>query len=188
VHNFTILSDIEELIRQKFLAIREFRFTQLPKKSDVIAILSGPEIEIAGENGKRIDKALEIQHYYQSKKSEVPVIYLGTAGQTKQFDKYLSRHRGITSNTSLNIGKTANTLDQIKKLALLAKQRIWENIVLVTTSYHVPRVDAYCRKHFKGKLPYFIAYHGTIHEYQDRVPEEIQRIIRYAQKGDLILH
>ena len=172
--------------RQKLF--REFSHVNAYPKSalrifDAVVVLSAEEVEVEGENKRRIDAGLNL---IREIKKNGAMIFLGTVWHIKYLEHYLS-HRKINFSLLLPTKRRhESSRTQIRSLADFLKKKPFSNILVVSHAYHIPRVKRYCAQYLTGQKYDFYPV-GQIKKQTRQLEDEIDKIIKYAQKGDLPL-
>ncbi|WKZ26169.1 MAG: ElyC/SanA/YdcF family protein [Candidatus Paceibacterota bacterium] len=82
----------------------------------------------------------------------------------------------------------ANTKTQFQALKADLESYALSRIVLVTSTYHVPRVARTAVKHLPPSVWFTVVSDLNdieLYDWEERVGSEIERIIRYVAKGDI---
>ena len=135
-----------------------------------------------GEQKERINKAIEIAQ----KIKPIYLIFLGTKLHNKHTNEYLTLQK-INIKIVFPTNRTQDsTRTQIKHLAVFLKKYPECKTLIVSTAYHIPRIQRYFQ-HYSiiGKCDFYPV--GKISEQRAQIETEIKKIITYAKKGDLPL-
>lgn len=85
----------------------------------------------------------------------------------------------------------ANTKTQFEVLSKECKRMGWHSLVLVTSTYHVPRVRRTASKLLPSRVEYYTLGIPNDREFVNtfqKVIGEIDRIVAYYDKGDIHIH
>ncbi len=171
---------INEKLRKEFESIPSR--IKPSAKPDAVVVLSAEENEVIGENKDRIDQAIKL-----AKKFKARLIYLGTQGHNLSFRKYLDQ-RNFDINIALPVVRQeASTKTQIQDLARFLNKNFLRDLVILSSSYHIPRIKRYCVNYLNKSIKTSFLGVGKIKEQQLQKELEIKKLIRYSQKGDLPL-
>lgn len=150
---------------------------------DTVVVLSAEEIKIEGENGERVINGIKL-----SSKSHLPLIFLGTKFHNLKIKRY---SKGIKTTIQLIIPSNrsqGSTRTQIKDLSeFLKKNTSFKKILILSHSYHIPRIRRYCKRYLLKNIEYFFWLIGDIKKQNKQIKNEIEKIIKYSDKGDLPL-
>ena len=151
-------------------------------KPDAIVVLSAEENVVLGENKDRIDQAIKL-----AKKFKARLIYLGTKGHNLSFRKYLNQNNFDLNISMPVVRQEASTKTQIQGLARYLGKSSVRDLVIVSSSYHIPRIKRYCVKYLDKSITTSFLGVGQIREQQIQKELEIKKLLKYSQKGDLPL-
>jgi len=167
-----LLLEFKDLDRLKNDSIRD---------SDAVIVLAAEETQVTGENKERVEEGLKI---VKNKQNNPKLFFLGTKIHNRELKKYLDKK--ITEIIYIESKNDATTKVQIKDFAKLLAKNKFKKALFVSHFYHIPRIKRYCHIYLKGLNSYFWKI-GTFNQQNKQVEEEIQKIIKYASKGDLSL-
>lgn len=158
-----------------------------PKDADAIIILEGA-LEPKGEDISRIKCGLSV---LGSLSHPVPVIFSGVT--ESQANKLVQMEQlGIPKELChfQDCGKlgTANTKIQLEILTSDSLTKDFKNLVIVTSTYHIPRTKRTAKKLLPPETNFAVV--GDPEDWKilnsfPMVMSEIERIIKYSAKGDL---
>ncbi len=210
-NNFFVLTDIIALLKTKpkLLKINSFHFgkegyeklwetkkvtnTQLKKefkqykvsptslnKICQVVILGAEETDISGENKDRIDMGISL-----AKKIKKPsIIFLGTKKHNHNFKNYLLK-KNFRPDLKIPTNRiNTSTKTQIRDLANFLKDKKIDNLLIISHSYHLPRIKKYFNKYLPN-IHIFLHGVGDIKSQEKEVESEIKKINLYSKKGDL---
>jgi hypothetical protein len=160
---------------------------QLPKASlesfDAVVMLCAEEVDASGENGERIMAALNVQGKI---KPSSPLLYMGTIYHIKGLEDYLTKNK-LTPNILYPTRRRAeSSWTEIRSLADYLKKKKFEKVLVLTHAYHLPRIMRYCASYLTDQDYDFFPV-GHIENQIAQTQAEVQKIIKYAEKGDLPL-
>jgi len=160
------------------------QFNNLKKSGyDAVVVLSAEEVRVDGENGQRIDVAIK---YLLSSRSHSPLIFLGTVEHIKNLEAYIQEMNYKITILFPSRRKYESTWTQIKSLVKFLERHSFDNLLIISHTYHIPRISRYCKKYIKNASYDFYPV-GRPVDQEDKIEEEIDKIFRYAEKGDLPL-
>jgi len=168
----------------EFEDIKKPKFVDL-KKLDAVVVPAAEETKVEGETKQRIDEGLKI---YKKTGKNCLFIYLGVKAGKDYFANYVKDKIDLKRRVALTSRNEASTKTQIRDFSRRLNEINAKSILFVSSAYHLPRLQRYCRKFIdakKYKLFYWPV--GSIKKQQDGIQKEINKIIRYAKKGDLSL-
>ena len=119
-----------------------------------------------------------------------PILILsGTTEQLSTMRK-IALIQGIAPSKMVEIdcgtAQTANTKTQFETIGRYASENGLRHITLVSSDYHVPRVDRTANKILDPNLQYDVIYtRGVPHDVFQTVKGEVKRIKNYSEKGDI---
>jgi hypothetical protein len=161
----------------------------MPKSGiDGIVILTGEDLFKGEENTSRIKYAAKILN---SLDYQVPVVYNGGEEEhsiaPEIMKKYIPEHLVFFQECG-KLG-TANTKTQFDKINSDPMTKDLKNMVIVTSTYHIPRT-----KRTAGKLLPPGVNFTVLGDPEDwkiynpllKVLDEIKKIIKYSSKGDIL--
>jgi len=154
-----------------------------PQTFDAVVVLSAEEVEVEGENKQRIDAGLNL---IREIKKNGAMIFLGTTGHIKCLKNYLGKQKSNFSLFFPTKRPHESSRTQIRGLADFLKKKPFSNILVVSHAYHILRIKRYCAKYLIGQKYDFYPV-GQIKKQTRQLEGEIEKIIKYAQKGDLPL-
>jgi len=175
------MQNIESKLRQEFVDVDQPRSGD---DFDAIVVLCAWEVEVDGEEKERIDESIKI---ISTSKSRLPLIFLGTLKHIETLEKYLKSQEPSIKPIYPTRYLEDSTMTQIKSLNHYLADNPIEKILLITHAYHLPRVRRYCAKYLPKQKIEFLSV-GKIADQRDKIDGEIERIIRYAEQGNLILN
>ena len=169
--------------------ISEFEKLGRPKKLDLknvqaVIVLSADETGIVGENKERIIEGLKI---IKKVNKNCSFIYVGTKDHNKSFNKFLRKQTINIERFFLLEDKFSNTKTQIIQLSKFAKSHKLKNLLLISHAYHMLRIQRYCKLYVENLARVYYYPIGRITAQHRQVREEIRKIIKYSQYGDLPL-
>ena len=173
--------------KQKLMS--EFKNIELLKKFninsvDALVVLSAEEIGLEGENGERVKMGLKLVKKINGDRK---FIFIGTKTQNEKLKEYL-RIRKLNFEVIFPTNrKEASTKTQIKDLANFVKKHKFNSIIIVSHTYHIPRIKRYCKKYFNPQLNTYFLPLGKFTNQKKQVEIEVRKIIKYAAKKDLDL-
>jgi spore coat polysaccharide biosynthesis protein SpsF len=147
---------------------------------DALVVLSAEENDISGENKERINEAVKISKRFKRK-----LIFLGTKTHNLNFEKYI-RTEGLDFTTPVK-RQGANTKTQISELAKYLITNKFSNLLIISSSYHIPRIRRYVSRYLDKNTAVSFLGVGKINTQKLQIELEIEKIIKYAEKGDLVL-
>lgn len=155
---------------------------------EAVVVLSAEEVDIIGENGLRIKEGIELTQKMKSANSIFPkLIFVGTKTHNKIFKEFLIQSHSILDVINLSNRLNASTRSQIKDLSFYLKKSKIKSVVILSHAYHIPRIKRYCSKYIARDVTCFFWPIGNISEQKLQIKSEIEKIIRYSDKGDLPL-
>ncbi len=174
----------KQKLMSEFEHIKKPKFSNF-KKLDAVVILAAEETDMAGETKQRVDEGLKI---YKKTGKKCLFVYLGVKAGKDYFIDYVEDKIDLNRIMVLTNRKEASTKTQIKDFSKFLNDKGLTSIILVSSAYHLPRLQRYCKKFIDGKK-YKLSYWpvGETGSQKLLVDKEISKIIRYAKKGDVSL-
>lgn len=175
----------EEIKHRLLLEFKNIKFKKsLLDDVNYIAVLSAEEVTLSGENGERF---LQVFNLVKNDRKKT-IIFLGTKLHNLNLEKFLKREVYLCKIVILGSRSDSTTKIQIKQLSsFLGKHRVINKILIVSNTYHFPRIKRYCRMYLNSKVRTYYIGIGDIRFQTQRVDDEIEKIIKYASKKDLPL-
>lgn len=153
----------------------------MKNKFDAIVVICAEEVGIEGENGERIKTGLDI-----AKKAKAAYfIFLGTKSHNQTLEKYLRKSANKLKIIYPTNRKEASTRTQIKDLSNFLKKNPLGKLLIVSHTYHIPRIKLYSKKYLSNKTAYSFWPVGEIENQKKQVVREMKKIIRYKSLGHL---
>lgn len=153
------------------------------KNPDAIVIFAAEETGIVGENKQRIEAGLKV---IKSLAYKPFCIFLGTEIHNENLKRYL-KNKGRFRIDYIKSIDNATTKDQILDLAKLLSESRFGNLLIVSHTYHIPRIRRYCNFYLPKHIRLSFLPFGGIADQKTAVELEIKKIIEYAALGDLPL-
>ncbi len=154
------------------------------KNIKAVIVFSAEELEVSGNNKKRIMEGIKIVN---SLPTNTPFVYLGTKKQNAELKKFL-KGKVISKKILFPSNRiTANTRLQTMDLIKFIKKKSLKNILIVSHFEHLPRIKRYLSLDKSSNLQIQIWPVGSLKSRSSFVMPEIERIIKYAEMGDLPL-
>lgn len=173
--------------RQKLMA--EFENVKKPKlvnfiKLDAIVVPSAEETAVEGETKQRIDEGLKM---FNKASNQCLFIYLGVRAGKNHFINYARDKIDPEKRVVLASRNEASTKTQTKDLSRFLDKMLLKNILIVSHAYHIPRIKLYVNM-FRNKITRVHYWPvGKISKQSKQTVVEINKIIRYAKRGDLFI-
>lgn len=175
---------VAQFTKQEIQLLVEFyslKFDPAFKKLfDAIVVLSAEEVELIGENKKRLQQALTL---LKDQKKNPILIFLGTKTHDKYFNHFVRNK--VKKFISISNRKEASTKTQIKDLVDYLKKHLYKKVLIVSHAYHIPRIRRYCQKYIPSSIHYDFCPVGNIAEQEKQIRIEIKKIIKYKAQGHL---
>lgn len=172
-------SEMKNSFKKEF---KEYKIPSNLKKISSIVVLAAEEVNIAGENGERIQKGFDLLKKINIKK----FIFLGTKKHNEILKRYFSKFKFEAELIIPTNRISASTKTQILDLGHFVKKNMLDNLIIVSHSYHIPRIKRYCGKYLLAINIGFCSI-GKIKDQTKQVLSENQKIVDYSKKGDLKL-
>lgn len=155
---------------------------------DVVYVMSGPEWGTLGPIARtRLEAAIDVYQRLKKRQRAPLVLCQGNNDQLIPIRDAFERGAFPIDRSSLRLEYVPiwrHTLDQFTSLpADLFSKGHW---LLITSFWHLPRVRRYALKHWPEKLVSFWTTRFQQEEYDRFVNSEIDKILLYSQRGDLI--
>lgn len=181
---------LEELLLEYKSAYEEAY--SIPTDADAIIILSADGLQTEEiETISRINYAVRI--YRKIFSSNIPVIFNGVT-EEKEICLRLMVNRGVNKDFAqfqdCGIRGVANTLTQFEAVRSDSRTANAKSIIFVTDTYHIPRVVRTAGKQLPLDVKFCVTsdQNDWVHNNTFlRIMGEIDRIYRYADKGDILL-
>ena len=171
---------IKNELRREFHIIKINRHIDFTKVSAIV-VLCAEETNIEGENKQRIDAGIQLLQNMEEKK----FLFLGTKFHIAYLKKYIDKKSDITLLFPMH-REHESSRTQIISLAKYCIKNHFGHIVIVSHAYHIPRIKRYCVAYLSAQKYDFYPV-GDINSQSQRIDNEIEKIIKYAKKGDLPL-
>lgn len=175
-----MINSIKDKLRLEFVDLKQS--VPVSQKFDFTVVFSAEENDISGENKTRLMQGLKLS------KKETRLIYLGTKTHNQNVKVFLREKHPKTLISYPVKRQEASTKTQVKDLAKFLKEKGADlQILMVSHSYHIPRIKRYCKKYMPRETNIIFFGIGKITAQKKQVNIEIKKIINYAKKGDLPL-
>jgi len=173
--------NIQNILRKEFEELKQPTKSELAK-CDAVVVLCAEETDVSGENKERIDTGIFLAKANQN----TSLIFLGTKLHNAAFQTYQEK-TAPTVKVLFSANRTQDSSrTQLKSLSYFLRKHHFENIVIVSHAYHLPRLMRYVKQFLPNtNVLYFPV--GQITDQIDRVKTEIDKIIKYGEQGDLPL-
>ncbi|MBI2010384.1 MAG: hypothetical protein HYS86_04400 [Candidatus Chisholmbacteria bacterium] len=174
------------LIVDFLLAPFWYNTSRLPKKIEAVWVLSGPELRVSGNNGKRIRKGLQVARRHRA----AYFIFNGVREQNRQLKRYLAKSKKWMFRIVIfdsNKGRRGNTREQVQTLAARKNLAALQPMVIVSNLPHLPRVKRYLDFFRMLKNQTYLVGVGSLLDKELTIISELRKLIRYSQIGDLRL-
>ncbi len=172
---------MRENLFQEFLAVHKYPIYPL-EHFNAVVVLCAEEVEVDGENGMRIHAGLEI-----CKNTGAVMIFLGTIYHNTNLKAFLIQHEAVVSVYFPRNRKSESSWTQVRALAVFLKRKSFPHLLILSSAYHIPRIRRYCQQYLPTTQERDFYPVGNILEQKHNISSEIDRIIRYAEKGNLPL-
>lgn len=172
--------ELKNRLQSEFLKLDKTK-NVIKRLPNVIIVLAAEEINVSGENKQRIDVGVRLVKKLNNMPS---FVYIGTKAHNEHVRKYLKLRK---INFILISGENdQNTKDQIVGIGVYLKSHFSRSIIIVSHIYHIPRIKRYCKIYLPNVNILFWKI-GKLSNFDNKVKEEIEKIIEYSKKGDLPL-
>lgn len=161
----------------------------IPADADAFVILTGDRPPMQGENVSRIKYAVNLLRKFRK---DIPVIFSGIT-EEKETAINLMISLGIPKKLChfQDCGKfgVVNTKTQFETLISDPLTKDLKNLVIVTSTYHVPRVKRTAGKFIPTQTQFVVV--GDPEDWKTYnsflvIMDEIEKIIKYFAKGDIL--
>lgn len=174
------MTEAEEYLKLEFDGLLDWKPRIVP---DAVVVLCAEEVDVSGENKERIDAGIAAT---QGGGQKVPLIFLGTIKHIEKLEEYLAKNQSDLRPLYPTKRLHESSWTQIRSLADYLKRNPFNKLLVLTHAYHIPRVKRYCVKYLSNCEYDFLPV-GNIENQKQQVKSEIEKIIKYAEKGDLPL-
>jgi len=165
--------------------------SRIPEDIEAIIVLTADNLPTGtgpAENCSRVSHAIELFHALRRK---VPVFFSGVTEEEAEAVR-LMRELPAGYACFQDCGKRgeANTLTQFRAINSDPRMKDLKSLVFVTDTYHIPRVLRTAGKNLPEDVRFVVSSDREndwkLNNTFLRVAGEISRIIRYAEKGDIL--
>lgn len=149
------------------------------KGESTVVVLCAEEVDITGENKERVNAGLKLS------RNKAKFIFLGTKTHNQAFEDYLKKTANKLKVIYPTNRKENSTRTQIKDLSNFLQKNPLGKLLIVSHTYHIPRIKLYCKKYLPKNIDYDFWPVGRIENQQKQVEREIKKIVKYKAQGDL---
>lgn len=180
-----VSKNIKQSLRDEFATLATQK-PILPPEIGSIILLTGESMEstrVEDKDDKDTERRFEhATQIFLAQKNQPFFVINGRNEQTHQLE-IMAKKKGIRSEKIILItNPLSNTLIQIKEV--LGK-KLPQPYIFITDPFHIPRVRRYIKKWLPESQSYYSFTEYPINE--EDIQSEIEKIIKYANQGDLSL-
>lgn len=174
-------------LQGEFEKVKKEKNPKITKDFEAVVILSGESGDPANptnldDTEERTQAGIEIFKKIKKLGSNPTLILNGTDAQNGLMEKNAKKEKVDNLQLIKNLPvPNISTLTQFQGL----KNKFFKKIVIVTHAYHGPRVKKYAKKYLPKNCRYQLFLLDRDKISQNLIREEIEKILRYSQKGDL---
>ena len=181
-----MLKNIKPFLKNEFLTLPTEK-PNLPSVIGSIILLTGEGMESSnvghendGDTQRRFEHAVKLL----LEQADQPFFVINGSDEQNHQLETTAKLRGVTSEKILLIPNPplSNTMTQIKEIS---RRNLPQPYVFVTDPFHIPRVRRYVKKWLPESQSYYSFTNHSINEKD--IQSEIEKIIKYANQGDLSL-